>query len=543
MKPLDPERHFKPEWPRGCWPSHDQRLLLQACLLEDDSLAQASFREWSERTDLFFLEDGLSTLLMLLPDRLARWRIDYPDAHRLRGIVRYHWVRHQIFRRELRIVARQLQEAGVDILLLKGAALNIRIYPKSNRLMSDLDIAIPRHQIEKAVSTLVAGGWISVFKGVESLPSITHGCHFKRGDIELDLHWDFFHGRPLTAEQEKQVWSECESATVDGIPVRVLSSACQILHTCEHGLRYNETPPLRWIADTFFILKNGGEVDWHCLGAYAAEFGLAEPVIRTLEYLQHWLGVALPAGAGKMIAESRVSPIEHLEFAVVTRRMPGAHPFWRELPARLLDFRRLRGLQPQLGFATYLARANNLEGSLWPNLRKLLRLQLGAIADDLAALARRASSVLGRSRPAHVVSIFADERWHGWFPPERTDFGNLRWSTTRASVQLAAAPHPKRIVLEMAPIRPWRGDLDECLSFRLNRHSIDRERVHFDNWEVTIDLPAGASSGEHLQRLEIRCSPLKAPGSDPRELGIPIKQITLLSEDPMEIETDPKVSE
>lgn len=545
MRPRDPERNFKPEWPRGCWPSPDQRLLLQACLLEDESLAQASFRKWSEGTDLFFLEDGLGTLLMLLPDRLARWRIDSYDDRRLRGIVRYYWVRHQMFRRDLRIVARQLQEAGVDILLLKGAALNLRIYPKSTRLMSDLDIAVPRYQIEKAVSALVAGGWNSMFRSVESLPSVTHGCHFKRGDTELDLHWDFFHGRPLTAEQQSRIWSESETAEIDGIPVRILSPECQILHTCEHGLRYNETPPLRWIADTFFILKNAGEVDWQRLQILANEFGLVEPVVRTLEYLHHWLGVALPAGAVDMMAKPRVSPIERLEFAIVTRRMPGAHPFWKELPGRILDFRRARRQQPQLTLSTYLALANNLDGSLWSNLRNLSRLQLSAIAGDLASLARQAASILKRSCQTYVVSIFADEGWHGWFPPERTDFGNLRWSTTRASIRLPAVPDIKKIVLEIAPIRPWHGDLDECLSFRFDRHAIDRRNVHFDDWMVTITIespiemfPAGS-----LRRLEIRCDPLKAPGSDPRELGIPVKQVSLLSDSRMEAAADTGLSE
>ena len=532
MSPRDPERYFKPEWPRGCWPSPDQRLLLQACLLEDESLAQASFLKWSERTDLFFLEDGLGTLLMLLPDRLARWHIDGYDDRRLRGIVRYYWVRHQMFRRDLRIVAGQLQAAGIDILLLKGAALNLRIYPKSTRLMSDLDIVVPRHQIEKAVSALVAGGWNSMFRSVESLPSVTHGCHFKRGDTELDLHWDFFHGRPLTAEQQSRIWSESDTAEVDGIPVRTLSPECQTLHTCEHGLRYNETPPLRWIADTFFILKNAGEIDWQRLRIHANEFGLVEPVVRTLEYLQQWLGVSLPPGAVDMMIKSRVSPSERLEFAIVTRRMPGAHPFWRELPGRIFDFRRARKQQPQLTFGGYLALVNNLDGSLRSNLKNLSKIQLNAIAGALTSFARRATSVFDKSRPTHIVSIFTDERWHGWFPPEETDFGSLRWSTPHASVQLPTAPHHKKIVIEMAPIRPWPGDLHDRLSFRLNRLSIDRKTVHFDDWRITIDIDAGMFSENTLQRLEIRCEPLIAPGGDPRKLGIPVKQISLIGDAP-----------
>jgi hypothetical protein len=233
-----------------------------------------------------------------------------------------------------------------------------------------------------------------------------------------------------------------------------------------------------------------------------------------------------------MMIKSRVSPSERLEFAIVTRRMPGAHPFWRELPGRIFDFRRARKQQPQLTFGGYLALVNNLDGSLRSNLKNLSKIQLNAIAGALTSFARRATSVFDKSRPTHIVSIFTDERWHGWFPPEETDFGSLRWSTPHASVQLPTAPHHKKIVIEMAPIRPWPGDLHDRLSFRLNRLSIDRKTVHFDDWRITIDIDAGMFSENTLQRLEIRCEPLIAPGGDPRKLGIPVKQISLIGDAP-----------
>jgi Uncharacterised nucleotidyltransferase len=521
----NPDSRFKPEWPQGCWPSPDQLLLLRACLLDDDLQAQRAFTQWSERTDLFFVEDGLSSLLMLLPERLARWQIKYADYDRLHGIVRYHWVRHQMFLRDLWIVTSQLQKAGVDILLLKGAALNIRTYPKSNRLMSDLDIAVPRIQINKAVAALTAGGWSSMFRNIDNLPFVTHGCHFKRGETELDLHWDFFHGRPLTEEQQDRMWSECITEIINGMKVRILSPDLQILHTCEHGLRYNETPPLRWIADTFFILKNAGEIDWRRLRSHAAEFGLIKPVIRTLEYLQSKLDVSLPAGAVQMLRDAKVPPMARLEFAVATRRMPGAHPFWRELPEQILDFRRARKLQAQLALGTYLAVTNNLDGSFSSNFRKLSRIQTTAIKDGLISGARRAISIFKRSSPTNI-SIFSSERWRGWFPPESTDFGALRWSSSRASIQFAVKAEHKKIMLTLAPVRPWSGDLDGCLFFRFNRHAIERQQVRFDNWTVTIDLSTDMFATAPLQRLEVRCDPWKIP--DPRELGIPVKRISII---------------
>ena len=116
-------------------------------MLDDADAARAAFRDWSQADDLFFVDNGLNLFLMLLYERIKHWGETYRDHDRLRGVVRHAWVMHQRFRRDIREIGSTLGSAGIAIMLLKGAALNVNVYPDANRLMSDVDIAVPRSRV------------------------------------------------------------------------------------------------------------------------------------------------------------------------------------------------------------------------------------------------------------------------------------------------------------------------------------------------------------------------------------------------------------
>ncbi len=77
---MSPERSgqpFRPVWPQGCWPNEVQRLLLEACLLEDQVAAQEAFRAWAGKVDLLFVDNGSHMLLLMLYERFRQWNIDH----------------------------------------------------------------------------------------------------------------------------------------------------------------------------------------------------------------------------------------------------------------------------------------------------------------------------------------------------------------------------------------------------------------------------------------------------------------------------------
>lgn len=522
---------FRPVWPDGVWPNANQELLIKAALLDDAGAARAAFRDWSRADDLFFVDNGLNLFLMLLYERLKGWGEAYRDQDRLRGVVRHAWVMHQRFRRDIRELGSTLGSAGIEIMLLKGAALNVNAYPDANRLMSDVDIAVPRNQLSQAVEALERAGWRANFRNLDLLPMVTHACQFYRGDSQLDLHWEFFHGRPLDPAIMADIWQSARTTVLDGIHYRLLSPECSLVHTCEHGLRYNPTPPMRWLADAFFQIRNGGALDWHALHALAARLGLSRHVGLTLKYLARTLQQPEAIEALRRLPHWDGAPWSRAELALEVRRTPGCHPFWRELPSHVPSYLRVRRRFPGLRLSDYIRAVNNFNGPLTPTLRRLTRLQLRAILEGIKARGRRLARWWRGDKTTLELSLFQETGWTGWFPPEDVSDGFLRWSEPHASLLAPVSRQHGSLALKLLEVRPLDAGFLKRFRIRLNRTLISPDSIRVDGTTIIVPLPPAARVDRKEQRIELVCDPWFAPG-DPRPLGIAVLSVTPLCDQP-----------
>jgi hypothetical protein len=501
--------------------------LLQACLSEDLVAAQAAFAQWAEKVPLFFVDAGSVKLLLLLYQRLCQWKVTYADMERLKGIARYYWVQHQCLMRELRELLQALNEAGVRTMLLKGAALNATVYADGTRLMSDLDIAVPRRQARQAMDIVAKLGWHPQFRDVDRLVDFTHGCHYRRGEGHLDLHWDFFHGKPLDDASQQLFWGAAATVRIGTSEVHLLSPTDQFLHTCEHGMRCNETAPFRWLADACLIYRQAGQFDWQRLANLAERFQLIQPIVQTLQFLDQHLQAEIPRAAFVELAARRSSFMSRAEFFVATRRMPGNHPFWRELPGNLFNYRRIRRGPSRLSLVDYLTRVNDFEPPFWPQARRLVGIEVAAFIQAVREKLHRFTLVASCRAGEIRINPYAEEAWDGFFAPEKTGHGILRWSGTNSSIRLPISSDRHRVVLRLAEIRPWYGDLESSLAVRVNRTLVAPQDIRFDNWEVSFELRPDMLINYGQQRLELRCPKWNSSGGDPRSLGVPVKEMLL----------------
>jgi len=518
-------RAFHPVWPNGCWPNEVQKLLLIACLSVQEGIAQEAFREWSENIRLFVIDSGSHSLLPMLYERLRKWGLLYQDMPRLQGIARYFWVRHQSQRHELLVLADVFAKAGIEILLLKGAALNATAYSGTTRTMADIDIAVRRRDAVVARNLLQKHGWKAGLRPAHE--RVLHGCPYYRGEMQVDLHWDFLHSRPLDDNEQAVFWLSADKININGTIVRSLCPADQILHISEHGMRMNETAPFRWLADACLIVRRGG-IDWQRLAMLAERFDLIEPVRRTLSYVETVLNEPIPQVAREALKARRSALSSRFEFFIKTRRMPGSHPFWFNLPAHVFDYWRVRRLTPGLSIGEYLWLVNDFHTPLRTNLKRLVQLEAMNAFQATANLCNRGIAALQGKQAALRMSVFTKDIWEGFSAPEITNFGVLRWSQAHAGIWLPLQRHHRAIKLQLAPARSWYGDLDKCLSFRLNEHLIDARHVRFDKWIVSLDLELDMIADGEFRRLEIRCKPWIESHSDTRALGVPVKSVELI---------------
>src|SRR5436190_1620402 len=110
----------------GCWPTPDQVLLLRAGVVDPLRAAE----EWGSWREAHTLEAANHFELSLFPLVFRNLGASLPaaDQAKLRGAYRSTWVRNQLFFAGAAEALELLRAAGIETMLLKGAAVAVASY-------------------------------------------------------------------------------------------------------------------------------------------------------------------------------------------------------------------------------------------------------------------------------------------------------------------------------------------------------------------------------------------------------------------------------
>jgi Uncharacterised nucleotidyltransferase len=212
-----------------------------------------------------------------------------------------------------RPVVEALVAAGIDVLVLKGAAL-IRFYggDLGLRPMRDIDVLVPSDQTKRAIATLSDFGYEPAGIAVSCLER--YACRISPGWLfvepnapGVDLHWHTLHeSRQPNADDD--FWQGAISLDFQGVTVKALNSTDQLLHVCIHGLQRELQENLRWIVDAMGILRHEAEpIDWPRLLAQVTRRRLVLQARYCFEYLTATFAAPIPAQALEQLRRAPVS--------------------------------------------------------------------------------------------------------------------------------------------------------------------------------------------------------------------------------------------
>ena len=314
------------EYQGGCWPTPEQELLLQAALRQGETSLKA-WREWKSTLDFDNIDYGSQRLVPLLYRNLQRQGVKDPLMGKFKGLYRHTWYKNQLLFAKGAQLLRSFHEAGIETMILKGAALVLLHYKDAGlRAMTDFDVLVPTEQIQAALFLLRERNWTPKLRSYESLTetyiSSRHAYAFEDNEKhEFDLH------RHLLAEccypdADEEFWKGAVSSQVQGVATLALNPTDQLFHVCVHGVRWNAVPPLRWVADAIMILNSSPTIDWQRLVSQARQRRLVLPLREALTYLRDLLDAPIPPAILQHLQEIPVSKIERLEYQVNTR-VPG----------------------------------------------------------------------------------------------------------------------------------------------------------------------------------------------------------------------------
>ncbi len=318
---------------------------------------------------------GSYRLLSLLYFNLQRLGVDDPWMGKLRGIYRRVWYQNQTLFHTIADVLRLFHAAGIETMILKGAALTLLYYKDYGlRPMEDFDVLVPTRQRRAAIDALTQAGWRPILRPLEKLTDavldVRHAWGFENAhQRHFDLHWHLLKDcRYPNADDD--FWTGAIPVQMADVSTRALNPTDQLLHVCVHGAAWNSVPPIRWVADAMTILNGSrSAVDWTRLIAQAEKRRLILPLREPLTYLCNSFGATIPSHVLTEMNKARVSDLERKYYNAITAKpdwLGGLPVIWFRY---LLNFEatgKTNLAQKLVGFPRYMQQATG------KNRRRLL---------------------------------------------------------------------------------------------------------------------------------------------------------------------------
>ncbi len=315
----------------GCWPTAAQELILRAALLEGPAALQA-WEDWKGVSNLDSLDFGTHRMLPLVYHNLRAQGAADAVLAKLKSVHRYYFYSNQVILHRGAAMLRLFRSAGIRTMVLKGAALVSQYYEQRGlRPMQDFDIVVPRADALRAMKILRNNGWMPVgCDNPEQFIPVRHAMPFKNEQGHMmDLHWSIL--------WECQGWGDVEDYWSRAVPVVIgeeqslaLDATDQLLHILWHGARWNEVPPIRWVADAMMVLKTERQnIEWDRLLECVERHRLRLLVGDALEYLNRNFDASVPSVVLRWLRNQEPTPLESFAYKVTTE--PIAAPSVREM--------------------------------------------------------------------------------------------------------------------------------------------------------------------------------------------------------------------
>lgn len=277
--------------------------------LRDALVAPASVVDWPlERWDAVVPQARAGDLLARVGAGIeasgCRDRVPAGPARHLEGAAMLARRQQVELGHEVQAIADALTPCGVDVVLLKGAAYAMLELPVARgRLVSDVDILVPRERLGDVESALMQAGWVHTNRDhydqryyrqwMHELPPMRH---VHRGSV-LDVHHAI---APLTSRWRPDAAALLANARVVAHDnrVRALDGVDLVLHSAVHLYLEGELDRgLRGLMDIRLLIEQAlSEDEGFCrrLLARADQLSLDEPMRWALRYAAMLLSFDIP---------------------------------------------------------------------------------------------------------------------------------------------------------------------------------------------------------------------------------------------------------
>ncbi len=203
-------------------------------------------------------------------------------------------------RHHLERVAKRLNDAGIDVMVLKGMALNHLIYDRLDlRPMTDVDLLFCTDDIAPACCALKEAGCVDgeTLLREDFFPRFYYEREFRPVDapnVKFDVHARLFRPWRYRSVPLESFWDGSTSIAIGGAKVRVPGHEGMLIHLCVHAACHGASR-LLWLLDIHrYARRFANEIDWSAFADRAISMKLAWPTLAAIRAATEAFGATVP---------------------------------------------------------------------------------------------------------------------------------------------------------------------------------------------------------------------------------------------------------
>jgi hypothetical protein len=207
--------------------------------------------------------------------------------------------------RHLVTLSAALEEAGVEMVLLKGSALAHTVYPDPSwRPFADLDFLVRGQDFQRAIEVLADRGFTRALPEPRARFDVRFGKAaelYGPDGLSIDLHRTLVVGPFGLWIDLDELFAGTTSFSLGGRTLRRLDDASLFLHACIHA-SLGWWPPLLMPVRDVAQVASYARVDWDLVAERTRRWRLAAVVQHALRTASEILGAPVPEEARAVIA-------------------------------------------------------------------------------------------------------------------------------------------------------------------------------------------------------------------------------------------------
>jgi hypothetical protein len=229
--------------------------------------------------------------------------------------------------RHLVTLSAALEDAGVEMVLLKGSALAHTVYPDPSwRPFADLDFLVRGQDFQRAIEVLADRGFTRALPEPRARFDVRFGKAaelYGQDGLSIDLHRTLVVGPFGLWIDVDELFTGTDPFILGGRTLRRLDDASLFLHACVHA-SLGWWPPLLMPVRDVAQVASYAEVDWDLVAERTRRWRLATVVRHAVETASDLLGASFPEEAMALSAiPSRRRERRALDAYITNKRQRG----------------------------------------------------------------------------------------------------------------------------------------------------------------------------------------------------------------------------